>query len=748
MTAGMYVKPRLRQSFLIAKIPPATVFLLNEHRQFVFEGEIYNRLIALLDGHATVAEIHARLESDFSLEEVFVAVRRMARNGCLAEGDGPDVPVHGEFWDYLGVESAQVARNATSVSIHTIGDTQKEGLLLSDSLTASGLSVSENAGCRVVVVDDYLHPELEELARSAHAAGPWCLVKPVGMVVWVGPFIVPGYTACWKCLEQRLLANRHVESYIRNRTEGSEFNTAKSRLASATGIGVGFAATEITRFLVQRDDARLGGRLLTMDLLTLEVTDHVLVKRPQCPTCGHFENSVASGPIQLKSSEKIGDHSRTSTLEETFERYKHHLSPITGIVTSFRSREVHEFGVTHNYVAGHHFPVIGNDLQMLTVNMIARSGGKGTSDIEAKTSALCECLERYSGLSWGDEPTVKASFEELRPEAIHPRELLLFSETQYRNRETWNAESPSVHHHVPEQLNDDDEISWCTAWSLTDQSRRYVPASYAYYGHRDSGHDFCRSDSNGCAAGNTIEEAIVHGFLELVERDSVAIWWYNRLARPEVDVESFELPYWRKMKSYYATELGRDLHVLDITADLGVPVFAVVSRRLDRNVEDILLGFGSHLDPRTALMRALGEANQYLPALRHEAEDGSTVYQFNPGEMIDWWKTATYSNQPYLLPNANCPRKTLSDFRSLNTDDVLSDVLNCIEITKSRGLQLIVLDQSRPDVGLPVVRVMIPGLRHFWRRLGPGRLYDVPVELGWLEEHPSEGQMNPISCFV
>ena len=64
------------------------------------------------------------------------------------------------------------------------------------------------------------------------------------------------------------------------------------------------------------------------------------------------------------------------------------------------------------------------------------------------------------------------------------------------------------------------------------------------------------------------------------------------------------------------------------------------------------------------------------------------------------------------------------------------------------GLETLVLDQTRPDVGLPVARVVVPGLRHFWRRLAPGRLYDVPVKLGWLERRLAEDELNPISCFV
>ena len=78
------------------------------------------------------------------------------------------------------------------------------------------------------------------------------------------------------------------------------------------------------------------------------------------------------------------------------------------------------------------------------------------------------------------------------------------------------------------------------------------------------------ADSNGCAAGNTLEEAIVQGFLELVERDAYAIWWYNRLQRPEVDLGQFDDSYVRDLQTQLA-ETGRRLWVLDVTSDLGIP---------------------------------------------------------------------------------------------------------------------------------------------------------------------------------
>jgi len=42
-------------------------------------------------------------------------------------------------------------------------------------------------------------------------------------------------------------------------------------------------------------------------------------------------------------------------------------------------------------------------------------------------------------------------------------------------------------------------------------------------------------------------------------------------------------------------------------------------------------------------------------------------------------------------------------------------------------MEFLVLDQTRPDIALPVVKVIVPGLRHFWPRFGPGRLYEIPV---------------------
>ena len=84
------------------------------------------------------------------------------------------------------------------------------------------------------------------------------------------------------------------------------------------------------------------------------------------------------------------------------------------------------------------------------------------------------------------------------------------------------------------------KIEWSPVWSLRDERFKYLPTSLLYFFYRGPGQ--INADSNGCAAGNTLEEAIVQGFLELVERDAYAIWWYNRLQRRKWTSASSTIP--------------------------------------------------------------------------------------------------------------------------------------------------------------------------------------------------------------
>ena len=757
----MLAHPRLKANLRASTVESRALFLMGEHSELVFEGPSYVALAGLLDGRRNVGEVLGEASKHVPWPVAYAALGSMERKGCLIDGEPLSDAGQAAFWDGLSVEAVRVqaaldANPLSLIALKTEGPVQSPDLSLEPFRRAfAGVGLREaEGGLQVVVTPDYLLPELGPLNVAALAHDrPWLLVKPTGTILLVGPLFVPGKTGCWACLSHRLTFNRQVERYASRRTgRPMPLSVARGWIPSSQGLAASLAATELARALVVGGDASVVGRVVSFDLARRQLEGHVLVRRPQCPVCGDSRLGLRGpGPIALERRPKADlapGAERGSSAAEVFERYKHHVSAITGIVTALTAREPGDYGLTHSYVAGHYFPMTSDEMSALRVNLVARSGGKGRNELQAKTGALCEALERTSGIAWGNEPVRLSTYRALGPEAVPIRELAPFSEAQYAARDLFNAENVSEYHDVPPRFDENAEISWSPAWSLTHHRLRYLPTAYCFYGFRDPGQFFTRCDSNGCAAGGSLEEAILYGLLELVERDAVAIWWYSRVRRPELDADGFGIARWAELKRHYGETLGRDLHAIDLTTDLGIPTVGVVSRCRDRAVEDIIVGFAAHVDPVVALSRALEEANQYLPSVRERAPDGSTVYRLFSEETVRWWKTATYANQPYLVGNPNSPPRTLAEMPNLSTDDVAADVEACVRAVERCGLEVLVIDQTRPDIGLPVARVVVPGLRHFWRRLGPGRLYDVPVKLGWLPAPIAEQDLNPISCFV
>ena len=242
------------------------------------------------------------------------------------------------------------------------------------------------------------------------------------------------------------------------------------------------------------------------------------------------------------------------------------------------------------------------------------------------------------------------------------------------------------------------------------------------------------ADSNGCAAGNTREEAIVQGFLELVERDAYAIWWYNRTRQAEVDLSQFDDSYVRDLKTQLA-DTGRKLWVLDITSDLGIPTYVAIVHWMQNGQENIEFGSGAHFDPRIALLRSLTELNQFLSIGLMGGGSGEKP-------SLDGVTPLRLEEHPFLIPSGN--RSVGPDpGLKMPLDNTREQVDACVDIARRAGLDFLVLDQTRPDVEVPVVRVIAPGIRHFYRRFAPGRLYDVPVKLG-LRDRPSlESELTP-----
>ena len=286
---------------------------------------------------------------------------------------------------------------------------------------------------------------------------------------------------------------------------------------------------------------------------------------------------------------------------------------------------------------------------------------------------------------------------------------------------------------VPDPTDSSARIEWSPVWSLRDERFKYLPTSLLYFFY--GGPAAFYADSNGCAAGNTLEEAIVQGFLELVERDSYAIWWYNRVQRAEVDLSGFDNSYVRDLHAQLA-ETGRRLWVLDVTSDLGVPSYVAILHWMQNGQENIEFGSGAHFDKRIALLRALTELNQFLSVGLMGGGSGEK-------SSLDGSTPLRLQSYPFLTPSGHPKIQPDSDSKFGPLGNTRQQVDACVDIARRAGLDFLVLDQTRPDVEVPVVRVIVPGLRHFYRRFGPGRLYDVPVKLGLRDRPLLENELTP-----
>ena len=768
----MLNKPKFKPRYHVETVGAEDVFLLAERNSLLLSDRVQQKLATLMDGNHTVEEIIEEVqlyllqeqESSQDVTTLFqealnaslkahYALMQMAQQGYIVENT-KHLPSELEiFCDHLNIEPETANRRlkTTTVAVKAFGSIPTSELI--SILESLNIQVAEEGDIEVVLTDDYLQDGLEEFNQNAlQSSCPWMLVKPVGTIVWIGPIIHPGKTGCWQCLAQRLQGNRPVSSFIQRRKGiSTPFPIPLAPLPSTLKTGLGMASTEVFKWIVQGENNRIEGTLVTHDTLSLETQNHVLVKRPQCPTCGILKQLKGKPlPVILGHQKKTfttdGGH-RCLSPEETLRKYQQHVSPITGVVRELSKVAYEVDGLTHTYSAKHHFASMFDGLDALRQNLTGRSAGKGKTDIQSRASAFCEAIERYSGVFQGDEIRHKDSYQSMGEQAIHPNLCMNFSQTQYQIRQEWNASCSNFFQNVPEPFDESRKIDWTPVWSLTHQEFKYLPTAYCYYGYPKPEKPDCWADSNGCAAGNTLEEAILQGFMELVERDCVALWWYNRIQRPRVDLDRFDEPYFQALKEYYC-RLNREVWVLDITNDLNVPAFAAMTRRIDREVEDIVMGFGAHFDPKLAIQRALTEVNQILPAVISAKEDGSTQYFSYDALAVEWWKTATLANQPYLVPDDSIAAKIPRDYPQLWSDDLLDDVRTCQQIIEKNDMEMLVLDQTRPDIGLKVVKVIVPGLRHWWKRLGSGRLYEVPVQLGWLKEPLGENQLNSFPMWM
>ena len=564
-------------------------------------------------------------------------------------------------------------REAASVEILSVGSDLVQ--TAASAFRSLGITVSDTPALRFVLATDYLDPVIEEINRDAlRRSLPWMLVRPAGRIQWIGPLFIPGRTACSRCLAVRLRCN------IWNATASEELPLH----ATATQ---NLAVVEAARWLHTGRNPGLEGHLWTLDTASLKTRRHAIPCFPQCAACGE--------PWTPR---------KTWILSPPAVSLQRQASSLSGICSPPRKLPAPAglsiYGTELTSVL-RHSPDGGVSFAERGV-----AGGKSLDPDAARLACLAEAVERYSIQFHGDEPRIRATYRSLAPQAVPMHALLLDSDR------------------LPKR---DRTIEWVLGSSLSTHEDRYVPAAFCYLDYLVPG---AKADSSGCAAGTTFEDAAVHAFLELVERDAVAIWWYNRVCRPQWNLDRTGSASIARLREIFL-QSGRSVHVLDITTDLGIPAMVAVAPRT--GTHDILLGSAAAFTAEEAIQHALLEAAVFLSC--RESQGPTPAFR-------RWRRTARIGQHPHLRPFGTHTRGHVAQPAK---DSAAARLAWCVERAHRADLEVIAIDLTRPEIGLPVVRVVAPGMRPWRPAFAPGRLYDIPVKLGWRRAPTAPAALNPLA---
>jgi putative methanogenesis marker protein 1 len=379
--------------------------------------------------------------------------------------------------------------------------------------------------------------------------------------------------------------------------------------------------------------------------------------------------------MQLKSCKKTynNETQRAVPLDETLTRIEP-LIPAAGITRVADITSLDRIGI----------PVFSCIRPTAMDGAITVYNGKGATVEESRISAIMEGIERYSS-ELHDRRVHLGTLKEMiaRGEVIDPRDLILPNSTD------------------PDRL-----MSWTEGFDIVNNREVLLPAHAVFHPLPPNYRGPFRTNTNGLASGNTFEEAVFHALSEVIERDAWSLVEACRDTGPCVTgvTDPAILEMQEKFKKAQVEVLVRD-----ITSDIGIPTMAAVSDDvLLKDPALLTIGIGTHTSARIAVMRALTEVAQSRLTQIHGAREDTTLAELRKRMGYD---RAKRINGYWYRDNGSVDYSSIG---SSDTDDFKKDIENIIGALKKQGMdQVIIVDLTREEIGVPVVRVVVPGLEVF-----------------------------------
>lgn len=371
----------------------------------------------------------------------------------------------------------------------------------------------------------------------------------------------------------------------------------------------------------------------------------------------------------------------------------------------------------------------------LSVGALNGAGGDVDPDL-SRIKAIAEGLERYSSCVYDNRQFVWATAEELGDEALDIDTLPRCSATELAH--------PRCHVLEPDKSA---PLRWVRGISLIDSRPIWIPAILVYLqlSPLSAGERITMPISTGCAAHLTLEQALVSGLCEVIERDAISLTWLQQFSLPRIELDV--VPAW--LSDFIArNDTSRDVTQIffDATSELGIPT--VYSLQLSPRNEALaaLVMCSTELDPAIAIAKVIRESASSRIALQQTRQVPESWDEF-----IDVFHGAAYMGHRDRLPaydflvNSTGVRR-LSEMPVWATGNPRRDLRNILSRLGRRGMEAFAVDLTTDEAkraGMWVVKTIVPALQplsfsYRARYLGHPRLYEAPELMGYQARPESE----------
>jgi ribosomal protein S12 methylthiotransferase accessory factor len=375
-----------------------------------------------------------------------------------------------------------------------------------------------------------------------------------------------------------------------------------------------------------------------------------------------------------------------------------------------------------------------------------RAAGSALTYSDAISRAVGETVERFYSCLYDEKSIIFDSYNNLQKQGINalgPGNIAFFSEEQFSRKDF-----PMV------RFTEDVKIGWTRGVSLITGEEILVPAQFIYLGYKGQPGErhVTYTCTSGCACASTVEEAILKGIFEQVERDAVMINWYAKLSPPRFDIHSVS---GHRLEELYQRGYdcpGMEYQLRYITLDLPIPAFMGIAKVGAGGKTRLFVGGAANLDPRDAAFKALLEIGQGVPFIKYilvnePFPDYKKLAFDNFDDNLRYY--ADPDNTKHLdFLQASDKILSVDQLPNHSVGSIEKDLVSVLRILKKFNMNPIAIDHTTDElkeIGLNVTRIVIPELVQMGTPsipfLGCKRLFEVPVKLGLKDELT---ELNPM----